>query len=139
MAAGIGVGSAVFIIISAVLAVVFVKKFNDKKKKNKAAARAEVDANPVYGLYECDADPQVDKPTNVNIEIEKNTTIIIQTQKEYVNMEIRKKYSSIMFNYSKDVPINPQAEVQDTNDYYDCLYDEGTSGTRDNNSTYGDA
>ena len=32
----------------------------------------------------------------------------------------------------------PQAEVQDTNDYYDCLYEEGTSGTRDNNSTYGD-
>merc|ERR1712004_465504 len=33
---------------------------------------------------------------------------------------------------------DPQAEVQDTNDYYDCLYEEGTSGTRDNNSTYGD-
>ena len=64
LAAGIGVGSAVFIVILAVLVVVFVKKFNDKKKRNKAAARAEVDANPVYGLYECDADPQVNKPTN---------------------------------------------------------------------------
>ena len=43
-----------------------------------------------------------------------------------------------MYNFSKYVALNPQAEVQDTNDYYDCLYEEGTSGTRDNNSTYGD-
>ena len=28
--------------------------------------------------------------------------------------------------------------MQDTNDYYDCLYEEGTTRTRDNNSNYGD-
>ena len=62
--AGIGVGSAVFLVIVMVLVVVLVKKLKDKNNRKKAAARAEVDANPVYGLYECDADPKVDKPTN---------------------------------------------------------------------------
>ena len=62
--AGIGVGSAVFLVIVIVLVVVLVKKLKDKNKRKKAAARAEADANPVYGLYECDADPQVDKPTD---------------------------------------------------------------------------
>ena len=56
------------------------------KKKNQTEAEGDVDANPVYGLYECDPDPQ--------------------------------------------------AEVEDTNDYYDSMYEEGTAVTRDNNSMY---
>ena len=31
---------------------------------------------------------------------------------------------------------DPQAEVEDTNDYYDSMYEEGTAVTRDNNSMY---
>ena len=84
--AGIGVGSAVFLVIVMILVVVLVKKLKYKNKRKKAAARAEVDANPVYGLYECDADPQVDKPIN-------NYT----NRKEYnnINYTIKRKNTEI--------------------------------------------
>ena len=59
-------------------------------------------------------------------------------------MQIREEYNNdytntthYLFCYATTSNF-PQAEVQDTNDYYDCLYDERTTGTRDNNSTYGD-
>ena len=31
---------------------------------------------------------------------------------------------------------DPHAEVEDTNDYYDCMDEEGVAVTRDNNSMY---
>ena len=61
--AGIGVGGAVFLVLLMILVVILVKTHKNMSKRNKAAARAEQDENPVYGLYECDPDPQVDKPT----------------------------------------------------------------------------
>ena len=81
--AGIGAGGVAFIVVLAVLVFCTLKRY---KKKNQTEAEGDVDANPVYGLYECDPDPQ--------------------------------------------------AEVEDTNDYYDSMYEEGTAVTRDNNSMY---
>ena len=83
--AGICVAGVVCIILFVVL--VFCTLTRHKKKNHvEVGGRANVDANPIYGLYECDPDPQ--------------------------------------------------AEVQDTNDYYDAMYEEGTAVTRDNNSEY---
>ena len=83
LTAGISAGGVAFIVILAALVFCTLRKH---KKKNQTEAEGDVDANPVYGLYECDPDPQ--------------------------------------------------AEVEDTNDYYDSMYEEGTAVTRDNNSMY---
>ena len=83
--AGISLAGVVCFVLFTVLVLCTLRKH---KKKNHAetGGRANVDANPIYGLYECDPDPQ--------------------------------------------------AEVQDTNDYYDAMYEEGTAVTKDNNSEY---
>ena len=83
--AGISVAGVFCPLLLAALAFRTLKK-HVKKNHLEAERRAEEDANPVYGLYECDPDPQ--------------------------------------------------AEVQDTNDYYDAMYEEGTAVTKDNNSEY---
>ena len=63
------------------------RKHKNKKDRARAGEKTNEDMNPVYGLYECDPDPQ--------------------------------------------------AEVEDTNDYYfEALYEEGIAITRDNNSKY---
>ena len=57
--AGIGTGGVVFlvlIVVLVVLVVILLKRFKDKTKRKNAATRTEEDTNPVYGLYECDAD-----------------------------------------------------------------------------------
>ena len=82
--AGIGATGVAFLLLLIVL--VFCTLRKHKKKNQTEAEGGDVDANPVYGLYECDPDPQ--------------------------------------------------AEVEDTNDYYDSMYEEGTAVTRDNNSMY---
>ena len=73
--AGIGVGGAVFLVLLMILVVILVKTHKNMSKRNKAAVRAEQDENPVYGLYECDADPQVHKQ-KVLLQIQKNTIMI---------------------------------------------------------------
>ena len=73
--AGIGVGGVVFLVLLMILVVILVKTHKNMSKRNKAAARAEQDENPVYGLYECDADPQVDKQ-KVLLRIQKITIMI---------------------------------------------------------------
>ena len=83
--AGIFVAGVVCIVIFAVL-VFFTMRRHKKKNYDESGGRANMDANPIYGLYECEPDPQ--------------------------------------------------AEVQDTNDYYDAMYEEGTAVTKDNNSEY---
>ena len=82
-----GVSAAgVFCLLLLVALAFFTMKKHKKKNHIEAGGRAEEDANPVYGLYECDPDPQ--------------------------------------------------AEVLDTNDYYDAMYEEGTAVAKDNNSEY---
>ena len=83
--AGVSVAGVACIALFTVLTFCTLKK-HKKKNHFKAGGRAEEDANPVYGLYECDPDPQ--------------------------------------------------AVVQDTNDYYDAMYEEGTAVVKDNNSEY---
>ena len=85
MKAGISV-TAVVCIALLITFVFFCILRKHKNKKDRAGEKTYEDMNPVYGLYECDPDPQ--------------------------------------------------AEVEDTNDYYDCMYEEGTAVTRDNNSMY---
>ena len=81
-----GVSGVAGLVLLTVL-VFFVLRRHKNKKNKDMVRRAEEDENPVYGLYECDPDPQ--------------------------------------------------AEVEDTNDYYaDSLYEEGSAVARDNNSMY---
>ena len=85
-------GISVTAVVCIALLITFVffcilRKHKNKKDRARAGEKTYEDMNPVYGLYECDPDPQ--------------------------------------------------AEVEDTNDYYaDSLYEEGSAVTRDNNSMY---
>ena len=71
--AGICVAGVVCIVLFAVLVFCTLRR-HKTKNHDKSGGRANVDVNPIYGLYECDPDPQ--------------------------------------------------AEVQDTNDYYDAMYED---------------
>ena len=87
LAAGIGVIGVVCIALLITLVFCILRKHKNKKDRARAGEKTNEDMNPVYGLYECDPDPQ--------------------------------------------------AEVEDTNDYYfEALYEEGIAITRDNNSKY---
>ena len=86
--AGISAASVVGLVLVIALVIFALRRHKEKKRMQEAVEkRAQEDMNPVYGLYECDPDPQ--------------------------------------------------AEVEDTNDYYaDSLYEEGSAVARDNNSMY---
>ena len=86
MKAGISISGAACSLILTVLVVCTLRKHKQKKHIEAGGESADVDTNPVYGVYECDPDPQ--------------------------------------------------AEVEDTNDYYDTMYEDGTAVARDNNSMY---
>ena len=87
MIAGISTASVVGLVLVIALVIFALRRHKEKKRMQEAVEkRAQEDMNPVYGLYECDPDPQ--------------------------------------------------AEVEDTNDYYDCMDEEGVAVTRDNNSMY---
>ena len=87
MTVGISAASVVGLVLVIALVIFALRRHKEKKRMQEAVEkRAQEDMNPVYGLYECDPDPQ--------------------------------------------------AEVEDTNDYYDCMDEEGVAVTRDNNSMY---